>query len=64
MGFVTPTETTLHGDALCFTAKTWTRHKTTKAILNNGWRLAAVGRWWHLAVGGWRSVRAVLKGFP
>ena len=34
--------------------KTWVRHKTTKALLNNGWRLAAVGGGWRLAVGGWR----------
>ena len=39
-GFVTPTETNLHGDALCAMVKTLTRHKTTEALLNNGWRLA------------------------
>ena len=27
-GFVTPTETNVHGDALCFTVKAWARHKT------------------------------------
>ena len=29
--FVTPTETNLHGDALCFMVKAWTKHKTTEA---------------------------------
>ena len=29
------------------------RHKTTETVLNNGWRLVAVGGW-RLAVGGWR----------
>ena len=61
----TPTETNVHGDALCFMVKTWARHKTTEESLNNGWRLAvvggwglgvvAVGGWWRLvASGGWR----------
>ena len=37
--------------------KTWARHETTEAVLNNGWRLAAVGGWQRLAVGGnWRLV--------
>ena len=50
-----PTEMNVHGDALCFMVKTWARHKRTEALLNNGWRLAAVGGWWRLAVGGgWR----------
>ena len=35
------------------------RHKT---VLNNGWRLAAVGRWRLVAVGGYRLV--VLGGRP
>ena len=48
-GIVTPTETNVHGDALCFIVKTWARHKTTETVLNNGWRLAAVG-------GGWRAL--------
>ena len=50
-GFVTTTETNVHGDALCVMVKTRARHKTTEAVLNSGWRLAAVGggRW---AVGG------------
>ena len=40
-------------DALCFMVKTWTRHKTTEARLNNGWwRLAVGGGWRWLAVGG------------
>ena len=54
--FVTPTETNVHGDALCFMVKAWARHKTTETVLNNGWRLV-VGRRWRLAVGGsWRLV--------
>ena len=51
--FVTPTETNVHGDALCYMAKTRARHKTTETGLNNGWRLA---------VGSWRL--AVLGGCP
>ena len=43
------------GDALCFMVKTRTRHKTIETVLNNGWRLVAVG-------GGWRLV--VLGGCP
>ena len=75
--FVTPTETNVHGDALCFMVKTWATHKTTETVLNTGWRLA-VGRWWRLAadgdwqlvvgggwrrlaVGGWWSLGAALK---
>ena len=42
-------------------ANTWARHKTTKTGLNNGWRLAAVGGGWRLAVGGWWSLGAVLN---
>ena len=42
-GLVPPTETNVHGDALCFMVKTWARHNTTEALLNNGWRLV-VGR--------------------
>ena len=68
-GFVTPTETNLHGDALCFVVKIWARHKTTEASLNNGcdwWLVAVDGGWlavaggWRLAVGGWW--RLVLGG--
>ena len=36
--------------------KTLGRHKTTETVLNNGWRLAAVGGWRLVAVGGWRLV--------
>ena len=61
-GFVTPTETNVHGDALRFMGKTWARHKTTETVLNNGWPLAAVGGWRRLAVGGWWSLGAVLLG--
>ena len=71
-------ETKLHGDALCFIVKTWARYKTTQTVLNNGWRLAAVGGWrrlaavgggwWLAAVGSWRLVVLggwrVLGGFP
>ena len=35
--------THVHGDALCFMAKTWARHNTTETVLKNGWRLVAVG---------------------
>ena len=50
--FVMPTETNVHGEALCFMVNTWAIHKTTEALLpNNCWRLAAVGGW-RLAVGG------------
>ena len=42
-GFVTSTQTNVHGDALCFMVKTWGRHKTTETVLNGGRRLAAVG---------------------
>ena len=54
--FITPTETNVHADALCFMAEAWARHKTTEPALNNGWRLVAVGGgWWLVAVGGgWR----------
>ena len=59
---VTPTETNVHGDALCFMVKTWARQKTTEALLNNGWRLAAVGGW-RLAGGGpsGLSLKAVIN---
>ena len=40
-----PTETNIHGDALCFMVKTWARHKTTETVLNNGGRLAVGGPW-------------------
>ena len=60
---VTSTEKNLQGDALCFMVKAWTRHKTTEALLNNGWRLAAAVGWWFVAVGGWQRLE-VLKGFP
>ena len=47
-GLATPTETNVHRDALCFMAKTRARHKTTEALLNNGWRLVVGGGWWSL----------------
>ena len=54
-GFVAPTESNIHGHALCFVVKTWARHNTTEALLNNGWRLVAVRSGWRLAVcpSGW-----------
>ena len=52
--FAAPTETNLHGDALCFMVKTWARHKTAEAVLNNGWRRLVVGGAWQLAVGNGR----------
>ena len=45
-GFVMATDTNLRRDALCFMANTWTKHKTTNALLNNGWRSAVGGGWW------------------
>ena len=47
---VTPPETNVDTDALFFKVKTWPRHKTTEALLNNGWQVA-VGGWRRLAVG-------------
>ena len=63
-GFGAPTETNVPGDALCFMVETWARQEATETVLNNGWRLVAVGRWWRLAVGSgpWRlPLWAVLK---
>ena len=58
---MTPTETNVDADALCFMVKTWARHKTTETRLNNGWRLA-VGGWRLAADGPWGlSLRAVLN---
>ena len=69
--FVTPTETNVHTDALCFMVKTWARHKTTETVLNNGWQLAVGGGWrlvavggtWWVAVCGWWSLGAVLNKY-
>ena len=76
---MTPIKTNVHGDLLCVMVKTWARHKTKEKVLNNGWRLVAVGGWqlavgggwrlavgggWRLAVGGWWSLGAVLEGCP
>ena len=49
-----PTEKNVHGDTLCFMVKIWARHKTTETVLNNGWRLAAVGACWLVVVDDWR----------
>ena len=63
-GFVAPTETNAHADALLWSGQDT---KSQKQYLNNGWRLA-VGGWrlavggWRLAVGGWWSLGAVHKG--
>ena len=53
--FVTPTETNVHGDALCFLVM-------APSLLQS----LAVDGWWRLAVGGWRLVvpGAVFKGWP
>ena len=56
---VTPTQTNAHGEALCFMVKTWARDKTTKPVLNNGWRLAPFVGWRLVAVGGGWSLVAV-----
>ena len=61
----------VHGDSFCFMVKIWARHKTTETVLNNGWRLVAVGGWrlvtvgsvWHLAIGGWWRLVAVGGGW-
>ena len=38
----------------------WSRYKITETVLNNGWRLMAVGSWgwWLVAVGDWRLMAA------
>ena len=62
-----PTETNVDSHALCLVVKTWARHKTTETVLNNGWRLVAVGNWrlavgcgwWRWAAGGWWRLAAV-----
>ena len=40
---MTPTQTDVHGDGLCFIARTWATHNTTETGLDNGWRLAVGG---------------------
>ena len=68
--FITPTETNVHGDALCFMVM---GPSLLQRLAVGGWRLAAVGGWWELAVGGgwWRlavsgrwSLGTVLQGCP
>ena len=54
--FVTPTETNIHGDALCVMVM-W----PSRRLAVGGWRLAVGG--WRLAVGGWR-LAAVPGGCP
>ena len=65
----TPTESNVHGDALCFMAM---GPCLLQRLVVGGWRLAfgggwrlAVGGWWRLAVGGWwslgLSLRAILN---
>ena len=46
---VTPTETNVHGDALCFMVRAWARHKTREINIQQWW---AVGGGWRLAVRG------------
>ena len=58
-GFVTPTDTNVHGDALCFMVNEWqdTRHRSTIEqwlAVGGGWRLVAVGGWQSAVGGGWR----------
>ena len=55
--FVTPTETNVHGDALCSVVM---GRSLLQRLAVGGWRLVAVGGWWRLAVGGWWSLGAVL----
>ena len=63
--FATPTETNVHGDALCFmvmepsllqklTVGGWWR-----LAVGGWWRLAAVGGWWGLVVSGWGRFAAL-----
>ena len=61
-GLVPPTETNVHGDALCLMVKTGAGHKTTAVLLNNGWRLMAVGGWRFVAVSGGRGRRLAVGG--
>ena len=75
---VTPTETNLHGDALCFMVigRPLLRRLAVggwRRLVVGGWwlagiggwqRLAVVGVWWRLAVGGWRSLGAVFQECP
>ena len=51
--FVTPTQTNVHEDALCFLS--W------DLLYFKDWRLAVGGGWQRLAVGGWWSLGAVLN---
>ena len=51
-GFVTPTETNVHGDALCFMIKPWAKPQRQYRTMFGGWRRLAVGGWRLLALGG------------
>ena len=52
--FVTPTETKVHGGALCFVVM---GPSLLRRLAVGGWRLAVGGGWWRLAaVGRWRLV--------
>ena len=55
-GFVTPTKTNVHGDALCFMVILF--FKGWRLAVGGWWLVAVVGGWW-LAVGGWRRLAAV-----
>ena len=57
-GFVTPTETTVRGDALCLMVM---GPSLLQRLAVGGWRLAVGG--WRLAVGEWRRLVAV-GGWP
>ena len=67
-GFGPPTETNVHGDALCFNVMGPSLLQRLavggwRLAVGGGWRLVAVGGWWRLAaVGGWRL--AVPGGCP
>ena len=56
--FVTPTETNVRGDALCYMAM---GPALLQKVAVGGWRQLAVGGWRRLAVGGWWSLGAVLN---
>ena len=58
-GFVTPQDTNVHGDALCFMGKTLNHRNSIGQRLADGgsWRLA-FGGGWRLAVGGWWRLAA------
>ena len=48
--FVTPTETNVHGDALCLMVM---GPCLLQRLVAGSWRLVVVGSWWLMAFGGW-----------